>query len=283
MAILRGPISWFGGKGRIVHKLLKYVPPHEHYVEVFGGGAALLFAKQPCHGFETYNDLDGGLVNFFRVLRDPVKYKALHTLLDLTPYSREEYKYCQEPCEDSVERARRWFVLARMSISGKIDSGWGCKVGRYSTRKANYSDSPAYAYTSAIERLPLLHNRIKGVQIERDDFRNILDRYVAPQTLVYCDPPYVTSTRSKDIYKHEMTDEDHQDLLEILIAYPQMIILSGYENEIYNKTLNQWSRIVLEGARHKSMPGAGTNPPEILWLNPLAWDTLYKNKQMSLF
>ena len=215
-------------------------------------------------------------------MRDPGKYKALHTLLDLTPYSREEHKCCKEPCEDNVERARRWFVLARMSISGKIDGSWSYKIGRYSTRTANYSDSPAYGYTAAIERLPLLHNRIKGVQIEQDDFRNILHKYVAPQTLIYCDPPYVTSTRSKDIYKHEMSDEDHRDLLNILVNYPQMVLLSGYKNEIYDSMLSHWQHVILP-SRHKSMPKASINPPEILWLNPLAWDTLHKNKQISLF
>lgn len=111
---LRSPIVWFGGKGNMVAKLLPLIPPHRIYVEPFGGGASLLFAKKPSP-VEVYNDLDSGLVNFFRVLRDPKKFERLHKLVSLTPYSREEYDFCRatwETCDDDVERAYRWYVVA---------------------------------------------------------------------------------------------------------------------------------------------------------------------------
>lgn len=106
----------------MVAKLLPLIPPHKIYVEVFGGGASLLFAKEPSP-VEVYNDLDSGLVNFFRVLRDPGKFEKFYRKVCFTPYSREEYCFCRDTwgeCKDDVERAYRWFVVARMSFSGKF-------------------------------------------------------------------------------------------------------------------------------------------------------------------
>lgn len=89
---MKSPISWFGGKYYLAHKIIKLFPPHSIYVEPFGGAAHVLFAKEPSP-VEVYNDIDSGLVNFFRVLRDPKSFGELALLCSLTPYSREEYYY----------------------------------------------------------------------------------------------------------------------------------------------------------------------------------------------
>ena len=117
---MRSPIKWFGGKGGFVQNILPLVPKHKIYVEVFGGGASLLFAKTPAP-VEVYNDVDSGLVGFFRVLRDKEKAAELWRVACLSPYSREEYGFCRETweeCKDEVERARRWFVVVRQSFGG---------------------------------------------------------------------------------------------------------------------------------------------------------------------
>ena len=120
MSYLRTPIWWFGGKGNMVAKLLKLVPPHRGYVEPFGGGASLLLAKAPAR-VETYNDLDSALVGFFKVLADPRLFKRFYRRVQATPYSRELYNQYREEWqaeEDPVIRAYKWFVVARMSFGG---------------------------------------------------------------------------------------------------------------------------------------------------------------------
>lgn len=228
---MHSPILWFGGKGRMTAKLLPLIPPHHTYVEPFGGGASLLFAKKPSP-VEVYNDLDSGLVNFFRVLRDPEGFERFHLLVSLTPYSREEFNSCRETwegCTDDVERAYRWYVVARMSFSGMFGASWGFAV----TATTRGMSMPCSNWLSVIERLPQIHQRIMRVQIEHDDFRQIIRTYDTPGTLFYCDPPYVPDTRKSGSYKHEMTVEDHNDLVELLLGVKGMAILSGYRHPVY--------------------------------------------------
>ena len=174
-------------------KLLNLVPEHQVYVEAFAGGASLLFAKQAA-SLEVLNDLDSGVVNFYRVLRDPEKFERFHQLVSLTPFSREEYclfKATWRDCEDDVERAYRWFVIVRQCFGGMIGTGFGVSTkGRHGSMAAKVA-----GYLSAIDRLPEISQRLMRVQIENEDFRKILKRYDGPETLFYLDPPYVTDTR----------------------------------------------------------------------------------------
>ena len=122
---MRSPIMWFGGKGKMTAKLLPLLTPHRIYVEVFGGGASLLFAKDPAP-VEVYNDLNEGLVNLFRVLRDRGQFDEFQRLVALTPYARAEYDYCREHWQaqtDPVQRAYQFYVVARMSFGGHFGSG----------------------------------------------------------------------------------------------------------------------------------------------------------------
>lgn len=228
---MRSPITWFGGKGNMVRKILPLFPEHHTYVEPFGGGASLLFAKRPSP-VEVYNDLNSGLVQFFRVLRDEEKFKEFHRLVSLTPYAREEYDYCRanwESQEDDVMRAYMWYVVARWSFSGDFGVSWRSSV-TWSRRKMAGSCSK---WLSSIELLPQIHARVMRVQIEHRDFRTILDRYDAPETLFYCDPPYIQSTRSSGEYKHEMIEDDHRDFVNLLLGLQGMAVVSGYAHPVY--------------------------------------------------
>ncbi len=285
---MRSPVWWFGGKGNLAKKILKYFPEHKIYVEPFGGGASLLFAKEPSP-IEVYNDIDSGLVNFFRVLRDPEKFEQFYKKVCLTPYSREEYYYCRdtwEDCTDDVERAYRWYVVARMSFGGRFGNSWGFAV----TNSRRNMASTTSSWLSVIDMLPLIHQRIMRVQIEHKDFREIFKIYDTEDTLYYCDPPYVSFTRRGDGYKHEMTDDDHKDLVNILLNIKGKAILSGYQNEIY-KPLEQagWKRIdwltacsAVGRTRYTKILGEGvakTKQPRIesIWISPNAF-----NEQLML-
>jgi DNA adenine methylase len=212
---LVGPLRWYGGKCRLVSKLLPFVPDHQTYVEVFAGGAALFFAKDTSP-IEVINDLDSGIVNFYRVLRDPGKFKRFQFLVSLTPFSREEHARCKATWadyEDEVERAHRWFVVNRMCYGGVFDSGFGKSV----TAGRNGMATNVASYLSTIDRLPQIAARLLRVQLENQDFREIIEGYDRPETFFYLDPPYVLSTRKNKAYRHEMTDDDHRELVEALL------------------------------------------------------------------
>ena len=226
----RSPIKWFGGKGRLRRWIVDLLPPHKHYVEPFGGGASVLLAKEPCVGNETYNDLDSALVDFFRVLTDPEQFTTFMRRVEALPVSRElynEYRATWSGC-DGIERAARWFVVARQSFAGRFGhGGFGTQT---SSRRGGSSGA---CWMSCIKRLPEIHARLQGVQIEHADFRDVFKRYDGPGYLAYCDPPYVANTRRSGKYTHEMSDEDHNDLVRLLLAYQGAVVLSGYNSGLY--------------------------------------------------
>lgn len=249
-AFLHSPVRWFGSKSRLVGRLLELIPQHHTYVEAFGGGASLLFAKAPSP-VEVYNDLDSGLVNFFRVLRDPATFERFHRMACMTPYSREEfdgYRRSWADCEDDVERAYRWFVVARMSFSGNFAKGGWSSVTHESTRGISASVN---VWLHGIEMLSEAHTRLMMVQVEHGDFRRILERYDDPETLFYVDPPYVHGTRSSTRYAVEMTDDDHRDLVTTLLNVKGKVLLSGYLHPIYEPlAAAKWRRLDFDMACH---------------------------------
>jgi DNA adenine methylase len=278
---MRSPIWYFGGKGKMVKNLLPLIPPHKIYVEVFGGGASLLFAKKPSP-VEVYNDIDSDLVNFFRVLRDPEKFEQFYRKAVLTPYSREEYCFCRETfqeCQDDIERAYRFFVTARMSFSGRILHGWSFTV----TDSSRGMAGAVSKWLSCLDGLPDIHERLMRVQIEHDDFRKIIPRYDTADTFFYLDPPYVPDTRRSGEYAHEMTLDDHRELVEMLLAIKGKAMLSGYRHEVYEPLERAgWQRIDYETACHAVGRTRGTGilgegaarakqpRVESVWLSPNA-------------
>lgn len=282
MRRLRSPFVWFGGKGKMLAKLLKLMPPHEHYVEPFCGSAALFFAKEPCGGVETLNDLNSDIVNFFRVLRDEALFERFYRKAVLTPYSREEYDYAcsyYDETTDPVERAYLWWVVARMSFGGRF----GAKLGTVVTKTRRGMAGTTSAFLSIVDLLPQIAERLRMAQIEHADFRVILRRYCGPGYLAYCDPPYVGGTRRGGEYAHEMTDDDHRDLVRLLLDYDGAVMLSGYPNEVYRPLEDAgWTRYDFQTACHaagrtraSNLQGEGAalkHQPrtECVWLNPEA-------------
>lgn len=226
----KSPIAWLGGKARLASKLIMLFPPHHTYVEPFGGGAWVLLAKPPA-SVEVYNDLDSGLVNFFRVLRDPVMAGHLAWLLRRTPYSRDEHRHCRQTWQavrDPVERARRWFVMTRQGFGGAGHS-WGLVVAASSHGQAETTAS----WQAGIGRLTAAQARLLRVQVEHKDFRALMPLYDTPDTLFYCDPPYVPATRKGGGYSHELSLDDHHALVELLLGLQGMAVLSGYDHPVY--------------------------------------------------
>lgn len=262
-------------------KYLRPLPAHDVYVEVFGGGATLLFTKEPAQ-IEVYNDLHEGLVNFFLVLQH--KYRedetghTLHSLLEMTPHSRQEYKFCRDnwnaPDADEFEKARRFFVAMHQSHSAGRKAGWRLCRTKENSDKPPFKLSPATSrYLSAVNRLPEAVQRLRSVQIDGDDFEVCIRRYDAPTTLFYLDPPYIHTTRVEtQSYAYEMDDDEHRRLVSVLLDIKGMAVLSGYDHEIYHPLgRNGWVRGVVERSNSAAKKKRGEKRDtveEFLWFSP---------------
>ena len=284
--LLRSPVRWYGGKGQFVYRLLPLLPRPEQYrqyVEVFGGGASLLFGKPPSP-IEVYNDLDGGLVNFFRVLQREETFARFERIVALTPVSQEAFTDARDEWrdfEDPIEAAAAFFIRARQNFSGSMTaSAWGRSV----FESHRHMVSSCSRWLTAVEHLPEIAARLLRVQIEQRDFREILcgtvrsSCYAREDTLFYCDPPYPAPTRGTShtsYYKHEMTEADHADLVEILLQIRGQAIVSGYDSPLYAPLEDAgWRRLEWETVAHSVvMPNGGGKRAdyprtEVVWLSP---------------
>jgi DNA adenine methylase len=269
---VKSPINWYGGKYYMASKISELMPKHKTYVEVFGGAGHLLFKKSPSD-IEVYNDIDKGLYDFFNLIRQPEKAEKLKIQLELSPHSREEFYTSRDTWkdeEDEIERVRKWYVHVMQSFSGHCDSWTHSK--NVSRRGMSQATSK---YLGNIEKnLPDAVERLRTVQIENMDCIDLIHKYDTPDTLFYLDPPYVHSTRKESArfaYNYEMIDSQHNKLVDTLLNVKGNAILSGYDNEIYDKLLEEgWFRISLGEFKERSTKTIETTKQkreEILWVN----------------
>ena len=260
---VRPPITFFGSKARSAKRIIAHFPRHVTYCEVFAGSAAVLLAKD-ASDVEVLNDANGDVVNLFRVLRDPSLFQQLKIVAEPTLYARAEFDLAGELAAEPVERARRFLVRQRQSRAG-LGKQWSfCRADS----KVNMA-SVARRWQAGLERLPAVHARLQGVQIEMSDWRIIIDRYDSAETLHYLDPPYLPSVRVGGGYGHEMTQEDHCELVSRLLRIQGMVVLSGYENSIYAPLVAAgWVRKSHDTPAYSS--DARTRRIECLWLSPSA-------------
>lgn len=225
-------IRWAGGKGRQLKDLLPLIPPGKTYVEPFGGGASLLLNKQPSE-VEVYNDLDHALVNLWEVVRDDATFDEFAAKLEWTPYAREAFadavRHHSDDSVDRVMRAVMFYTMLNQSISGKrlaLPSEWS------RSRYQNLGER----WQLRQQKLGPIHGRFRGVQIECRDALDVLQEWDGPETVFYCDPPYILETRKKQkYYAVEPGDDYHHQLVDVLLNVQGMVILSGYEHPIYQR------------------------------------------------
>lgn len=255
----RPVLRYFGSKWELAPWIIEHFPVHRMYVEPFGGGAGVLLRKQRSH-LEIYNDLDGQVVNLFRVLRDKGMAERLKAAVSLSPFSREEYELARSPSDDPVEQARRTLMCAYF---GHGSSGALKKVGFRANSAGAGSPGPRVwkEYPNHIDRFC---DRLRDVVIENRPAAEIMEAMDAPDTLHFVDPPYVLSTRvAPNVYRHEMSDHEHEELCELLCRLKGFVILCGYPNPIYNSL--GWQVIT----RDAQADGAAERT-EVLWLNDAA-------------
>jgi len=231
--------------------------PHKIYIEPFGGGASILFAKNPSE-LEVYNDINHALYEFFIVLSDPELFEKFYRRVSVLPLSRELYSDCQETWKnekDLVVRVSKWFVLVRQSFGGTL-RGWKYSVSKNKDPKA---------WMNCLEGLPQVHNRLQNVQIECLDWSKIFEKYDSENALFYCDPPYVLATRrGKEVYEYEMSEEDHKKFVSCLLDIKGQAVVSGYDYGIYdNLVKGGWEKYKIDVKT--TFPSENKEREEIVW------------------
>lgn len=238
--------GWYGGKFSHLDFILPNIPKDDHsahFCDVFGGSAAVILNVEP-YSVETYNDLDCEVVNFFDVLRS--RGKQLVSAIELTPFSRAELVRACSADEDlsKLERARRFYIRARQTRTGLAQRS---SEGRWAhcvlTSRAGMSGSVS-RWLGSVSGLSALVERLRTIQIENAPAIEVIQRYDSPDTVFYLDPPYVHSSRGdSSAYIHEMTDEQHVKLAEVLNGISGRAVLSGYRTPLYDRLYRGWRRI----------------------------------------
>lgn len=272
MTVAHPVIRYHGGKFRLAQWVISHFPQHTCYTEVFGGAAGVLIQKPRAYA-EVYNDLDGEVVNLFQVLRDKEQRDLLIEQLILTPYSRIDFEESWQEAKNPVEKARRLIIRAQMGFgsAGAIKGMTGFRIDtkrQYGTAQLLWSEYP--------EHLAFIGQRLSGVLIENRPAIQVLKDHDSFETLHYVDPPYVFNTRydgakTGRIYRHEMSNEDHEKLLNVLLELDGKVILSGYDSELYQDYLSSW-KCTKTKARISSGRGTDTRI-ECLWISPNAQHT----------
>lgn len=260
----RPMLRYHGGKWVLAPWIISHFPPHRVYVEPFAGAASVLLRKPRAYA-EIINDLNGEVVNVWRVCRD--RGAELAEKLRLTAFAREEYEVSFEAArDDPLERARRTVVRSFMgfgsnAICRRVKSGFRANSHRSGT-------TPAHDWANFPDALAAITERLRGVVIERRPALKLIEVFDSPRTLFYCDPPYPHSTRSNKMhgchgYDHEMTDDDHAELALALTALKGMVVLSGYESDLYRKLYGGWRTVRKETYADGARPRV-----EMLWISP---------------
>ena len=257
--------GWYGGKYSHLDWLLPLLPQTQHYCEPFGGSAAVLINRHPSP-IETYNDIHGEVVNFFRVLRE--QKDELIEAIGLTPFSRAEFELALTPPATSLsdlERARRFYVLARQVRTGLAQKA---SAGRWAhcllTSRAGMAGAVS-RWLGAVEDLPAIAQRLLRVQIENAPAVEVIERYDSAETLYYCDPPYPHASRGDaHAYANEMTNAQHRELAATLRKVKGKVAISGYQCELMKELYGGWRRIA---SPKKMCHSVKTPRTEMLWIN----------------
>ena len=264
----RPVLRWHGGKWLLAPWIIGQFPPHRVYIEPFGGAWSVGLRKPRAYA-EVWNDLDGELVNLFRVLRDPVGATALVAQLKLTPFARDEFNAAYEAVGVPIERARR--LIVRSFMGHGSDGASGLYRTGFRANSNRSGSTPAHDWINLPDSLALAVKRLKGVVIENRPAMQVMAAHDATDTLHFVDPPYLWETRTRanrrpengGVYRHELDDDGHRELLTFLRGLKGMVALCGYPSAIYEGALDGWLRIeraaLADGAKPRT---------EVLWLNP---------------
>jgi DNA adenine methylase len=241
--VTRPALRYHGGKFKLAPWIVSHFPEHRIYVEPYGGAASVLLRKQRSYA-EVYNDLDGEIVNLFRVLRNPAQARELIRLIKLTPFAREEFENSYLTDGDPIEQARRTIVRSFMGFGSGGATGKNTGFRNNATRSGT---TPTHDWMNYPPTIAAIAQRMIGVTVENRPAAQVMQTFDSLNTLHYVDPPYVFATRiiqeKTSGYRHEMTDDQHVELAAVLKSLKGMVILSGYQCPLYDELYADWQRV----------------------------------------
>jgi DNA adenine methylase len=249
------------------------MPPHLHYCEPYAGGLSVLLAKDPDNVSEAVNDLDGDLMNFWRVLASPVMFHSFERIVQAIPFAEPCWdaattEECTSNEDDCIYCAVQFFVRCRQSLAGR-----GVSFAPLSTTRTRRGmNEQSSAWLGAVQGLPIVHARLARVAITTRSAIDIIRQQDGENTLFYLDPPYLHETRSKnttEVYRFEMTADDHEKLLETLADIKGKFILSGYRSELYDMHAKHkgWNCTRIDVPNNAAGGKAKRRMTECLWTN----------------
>jgi DNA adenine methylase len=280
------PLKSHGGKHYLAREIIARMPPHLNYVEPFFGSGQVLFARDPSDRRlwwtepdkdgrmpkgvnEIVNDLDGDLMNFYRVLKDSGLFDRLRHRLELTLVSEAEFNAARTllvgPDGDPVERAAALFVQVRQSRQALRKDF----VTPVCSRLRGGRQDHVNAWWGAVDGLEGAHRRLQDVLVLCRPALDVICKFDGLETLFYCDPPYCHRTRTarKAYGRFEMSEQDHRELLDVLRGCKGKVILSGYASSLYDESLAGWTRHTKEVHNHAASGRSKRRMTETLWLN----------------
>ena len=267
-------LKYPGSKWRIVDKLVELIPPHHTYLEPYLGSGAVFFRKAPSD-IETINDLDWVVVNLFQCIREDSE--KLSRLIMTTPYSRQMYDdaFKSDPIMEVLSEGNRFLKACQFLVRCWQGHGFrsnGYKVGWKNDVQGRERMYALWNWYRLPEWVIEIAERLRRVQIECSPAIELMERYDYENVFMYLDPPYLLGTRcgKQKQYKHEMSDEDHEEMLQKAIGSKAKIMISGYASEMYDDMLAGWRR--KEFRSHAEM---GSKRTEVVWMN-------YESGQMEL-
>lgn len=270
------PLKWHGGKSYLANKIIALMPLHTHYVEPYAGGLSVMLHKNPEGISEVANDISTDLTNFWQVLQHEILFKIFQRTIEATPFGEHFWKYSQWQLTDpdtyfeedeknrSVNRAIAFFILCRQSLAGRLESF--APLSKNRVRRG--MNEQASAWLTAIEGLPEVHERLKRIVILNRDALDVINSEDSHNTLFYLDPPYLSTTRtSKNVYEHEYTTDQHEQLIEKICGCKGKVLLSGYDSPLYDRHLKKWKKHIFEIPNNASGKKEKEIMQEIVWMN----------------
>ncbi len=276
---------WQGGKARLAHWIAGRLPPHRMYIEPFAGTAAVLLAKVPSP-IEVLNDANGDIIATYRCLQDASLTRRLWRRMRWTPLSRAEWERAKEPVTDDIaEQAARFLVRMTQGFGGKPSaSTWGGGLG----------DDVHTRIERLLRRMTPASERLWRVVLEQGDWATVVARYERADSVVYCDPPYLTVTDPDAYTVGSWTETEQAALIEWSLSTSAMVVLSGYDHPVYDRLREAgWhqefrtmpvgilARTTVTGIAGGQLDPTRDYRQECLWWSPRAWARA--SRQLTLF
>jgi DNA adenine methylase len=264
-------LKYFGGKNVLKNKIIPLIPEYKHFRSVFLGSGGVEFSLNPINTSEIWNDLDGELTNFYQVLQNRNTFEEFAYMCNLTLFSEVEFEQAKNRLEvplsyfgPSVPRALAFFIRNRLSRGG--DGKTFATSTKRLRRKMNEQVS---AWLSVVEGLEEFHTRCRYVEIRKMHFREFIPKFQIEDSFFYLDPPYYPTTRVAGGYKFEMSQLEHEELLDLLANFNSKFLIHGYKNPIYTyyAQKNNWREMSFEVTKSSSSSKTKPKAIETVWIN----------------